>query len=1470
MNKRKHKIVSIILIMTLVLTTAFVPSAFAGNNSVEVDTLSLLVINEDGNKIEKDLTIVASYEGLEEEVTAINNETGYYEFPSTTTLVEGAFENNQEMGKADISFEIKPNSKIYETKTTTIEVSEPSDLLLLKQAELEYAEYPQGQLLMKDYDTKEDSPLPSTKVVAELTDGTAEVVTDENGNFSFKGIAASSEIKNLLIKDTDEYEGNNVSMQSFASLNNKITVEERWEAKDNTIFKYGNEVFINEGKYSVRYAGNFMFGAIDNTEISKTLEGRFYEDLEVRITEEGAEPIYIKNREGKISKPYSAKIYVDNKAPVVTDIKCESSVLNFTDFGIFGNKEADLKVTITATDELSGVKEMYLFAQENGGQKNIKPEDIIKDGEKYQGEFIIPDVSDTYEATLNVVVCDNFGNESTACLLLEDREKSTIYIEKEKPVVESFSLISTKKDGFNYTDTFTAIKFKVTEALSGINAIKLEVNNEEVKSYTFTKETKVYEEELNIDTYVKQNPSTDGKYTVKITALDNAGNEICEEKSIFYDGVAPEVALKGCKEGDIYKEAPTITVNVSDNYVEKTSTKFKVFLDNEVVDTITSTGENSFTYDDFKKDGTYTLEAVTTDAAGNLSNSAKLSFVLDTTKAKTEISVTGEKSSSSNNWYNGKVDITVSATDETSGLLSVVTKIAGTTIGTESFDGSSASGELKYSVAKNFFEENQSKNGQYTILVTTTDIAGNVSEKEEVIKCDVVKPEISLSGIDNNAHYGIVPTLEIEIAEKYTEKLNATVTVTRDGQNIDKKSIESETSFTYNQFKVDGDYTVTVEAIDEAGNKAESKSISFTYDTTLPAVTLSGVEKDKHYNEDQKVSLKAIERNYDVTKVTVLVERVLDGQTTTESFSDTQMYQEDSDFETTFTKNGTYTIKATATDKAGNTSTSNVLSFTIDKEKPVITLEGITANKHYNKAPKLSVTLDDSYMETVNAVIKVYRDGKEVDSKEYTGKDSLSYSNFTKDGVYKVVVSAKDKAGNEADMKTISFVYDTTPAKLVISGAVNNEYYASAKEVVLSVKELNYKELKVDVSVVRELDGTKTTETFKSVDPSAVDSMYKNSYSKTGTYTIIATATDEAGNKSTSNTLVFTIDTVNPVVKISGVSTGENGYEAVVMPVIKYSDSYYASKKITLTNMSGQNTSGLSYTTTENSKGGTVTYANFAKDEVYDGYYTLSVEVKDKAGNSSKDEIKFSVNRFGSKFELSEYVKNLNGGYVKDPGNKIVINETNVSKLSEIEGRIVKDGESMPGELTSTLTNVNGWNHYEHAFDSKAFKKEGIYTVSVVSKDAAGNVNDSSQKAEPVTFYIDKTAPLVSLTGINEGMISTEKVEAQLYIADSLALAEYTVLVNGKEVDQAKFEGGEVESKTKFTVGYGKDQVVKIIVKDKAGNETIHEVGDITISTDFFTKIYANKVLFYGLIVTAGLLVVASGGLIIASKRKKK
>lgn len=629
-----------------------------------------------------------------------------------------------------------------------------------------------------------------------------------------------------------------------------------------------------------------------------------------------------------------------------------------------------------------------------------------------------------------------------------------------------------------------------------------------------------------------------------------------------------------------------------------------------------------------------------------------------------------------------------------------------------------------------------------------------------------------------------------------------------------------------------------------------------------------------------------------------------------------------------FTVNGTFTVPAdfdsnyltinvVVNDYAGNTYNNDVhAKLAIDVTDPIIKVtyndaaDTFSNGKYIGNNKNRVATIDITELNFDNSavVISVIKDGKAVDIKpNFTAVDgavdengdqigwrmAIDYATLG-EGDFEFDITYTDKAKNKNNGWTgddvavnKNFTIDNTKpvinVEITNDNVKNDKYFAADRKATVTITERNFDEnYKFDWNgLTYALDGeVKTAPTPKIVksDKETYIRVYEIDFSAEGDYTFDVKYTDLADNVaetyscSSVSYKEFTVDKTAPALEIMGVAD-KSANNGDVAPVVTYSDINFNKDAVSII-LSGINNGKVNYsgTYTENVHGQTYTYANFEKVQEVDDIYTLTAKLTDMAGNETEKTITFSANRFGSVYDLAE-VKDIISKYLQVEED-IVFTETNVDSLDRegIKIKLTKNGtptDLVEGtDYTVEVTGGNGqWSVYKYTVKKVLFADDGRYSISIYSKDAAGNVNeniDETKEAE-ISFGVDKTKPVIVPIDFESGVqYAVDMKTVSVEIKDNLVLEGVKIYLNGEEIEY------KVDGET-YTFDISKSnskQDVKIVAVDAAGNEQAIEVNDFLINTNIFVRWYNNTPLFVGSII--GVVVFALGITIFLVFFKKK
>ena len=620
-------------------------------------------------------------------------------------------------------------------------------------------------------------------------------------------------------------------------------------------------------------------------------------------------------------------------------------------------------------------------------------------------------------------------------------------------------------------------------------------------------------------------------------------------------------------------------------------------------------------------------------------------------------------------------------------------------------------------------------------------------------------------------------------------------------------------------------------------------------------------------------------------------------------------------------------ITTSMTDRAGNKTDNVKDSLSIDKTKPVIDVkydnnEHTTygGNDYYKADRTATVTVTERNFDESLVEATIMRNGG-----RYTTIGGWTHNNntadpdklthvakivYNTDGDFTFDIAVKDKAMNSADKFTQQkFTVDKTAPVIDVSfdnnSAKNGNYYKADRTATIKITEHNFNSGSQYVNIPVTAEGT-TAPSVVGWSGSGDDHNATVSFNKDGKYSFTVDYTDLAGNKAVQKKVdSFYIDKTAPEVEITGVADHQ-AYNGTVAPVVTYRDDNFTDDhdfRFTKIDINGKSddTSKFDYDTGGNGVTEFIyKYRDFAEVLENDGIYNFTVELSDKAGNSTSKSVTFSVNRFGSTFRTTDEPteKLINNGYT-NAEQDIVVEEINVTPLTKHSVTLAKSGgnstelvENTDYTFTSS-NNGNEWCKSVYTVNKKNFSDEAAYTVTIMSVDKAKNTNnnrmaDSSLSTEQknkrecaISFVVDKTSPLVSITGIKDNELYKEASKKVKIVCEDDNLDKSKLVVT---LDNKKLAEGEdytiVDDKDGSIAGMLTAEIVlkaetggikenlKVTIGDLAGNTGEKSVDNFILSANIFQRFFANPVLV--ICTFAGLaLVIAAVIFFVAKKRKK-
>ena len=463
--------------------------------------------------------------------------------------------------------------------------------------------------------------------------------------------------------------------------------------------------------------------------------------------------------------------------------------------------------------------------------------------------------------------------------------------------------------------------------------------------------------------------------------------------------------------------------------------------------------------------------------------------------------------------------------------------------------------------------------GDYTFAIACTDQAGNPNEPVHyadgtvaptAFTIDKTRPTISVTYDNNSAlngnYYNANRTATVVVTEHNFDasRVNITLRATDDGADIALPTVSGWTSSGDRHtatiaYQRDGLYTFDIDVTDKAGNtSADFTEQTFYVDTTAPTLEITGVADRSANNGDIIPVVSYSDTNYDDAQVNItLTGAMCKGVALDGSYADQHNGKVFTfkNFAKEKEVDDIYTLAATLTDKAGNTTEKTIL-FSANRFGSTYALSAATEqlNGSYVQTPQDVVVTETNPDALQNIRITLFKNNQTIILQEGTdyrievrGGNGQWYEyiytvlakNFADDGVYRLTFYSEDAAGNIAEntldtkKQEIGFGVDKTKPNMVVTNLESDTTYPLEN---LTVSLSAGDNLLLQSVVVYLDDYSKAYKTWTAEEIAAIvadqgEFTFDIPGDSTGAHQVKIVCTDAAGNEQTEEITNFYVTT---------------------------------------------------------------------------------------------------------------------------------------------------------------------------------------------------------------------------------------------------------------------------------------------------------------------------------------------------------
>jgi major membrane immunogen (membrane-anchored lipoprotein) len=543
----------------------------------------------------------------------------------------------------------------------------------------------------------------------------------------------------------------------------------------------------------------------------------------------------------------------------------------------------------------------------------------------------------------------------------------------------------------------------------------------------------------------------------------------------------------------------------------------------------------------------------------------------------------------------------------------------------------------------------------------------------------------------------------------------------------------------------DGTYTAQASQEDDAGHAGISTEVTFTVDTTPPALTLVTPANGEHLDTSRPTfGGLAGQASGDQPSVTV---KIYKGSTISGSPTQTLEVTPNGGEWTTGSggpalANGTYTALAEQSDEAGNRAELTA-TFTVETNSPKVTLDtsGLEIREGYllaGETPSFSGTCATEPQDGKVVSVKIYIGTSTSGEPVETVSGALSGSSWTtapvakalRDGIYTAQAEQTDSNPfSQTGVSTaVTFTVDTQAPTVELTSPAEGAFVRSSDPTLSgsagagawdgAVAVVIHEGESLAGKIVASGAGASSGGAWSYAPPHALND---------GPYTAQAFQKDVAGHTGISTPVTFTVDTTPPALTLQVPADGES--LGTSRPTFSGLAGHAAGDQplVTVKIYRGSSVSGSAIQTLKVAPDGAEWTTGSSVAALPNGAYTALAEQSDEGGNRTERVVIFTVDAHAPHVTLTS------------PAD----GSSSFSSSQTVSGAAGTEGGDLPGitvqlyagstitgqapiEVVTVQASNGGWSAVFGGLSP------GTYTADAEQSDDLGNIGQS----EPVTFTV--------------------------------------------------------------------------------------------------------------------------------------
>ena len=971
--------------------------------------------------------------------------------------------------------------------------------------------------------------------------------------------------------------------------------------------------------------------------------------------------------------------------------------------------------------------------------------------------------------------------------------------------------------------------------VNGQTATVAIVDSSNVVKYTYTTTVANGVWSVNV-TAAQAHALVDGSYSIQATVSDTTGNTATTViQTVTVDTVPPTVTISTT---DTTTNQPTQTISGHVTATEAAAGATVTLFDtvNGVTTQVGTAAVGSdgawSTSVTLSGDGTHSIVAQDTDAAGNTGASAPVTFALNT--AGPSISITTPIAGDNIiNKTEAAAGVAISGTAvagsggaAVNGQTATITIVDGTNTVKDTYTATVTAGA--WSVNVTAAEAQGLADGSYSIKANVSDAAGNAATTaSQAITVDEIAPTIAITSPvagDNiinktEAAAGLTISGTAVAGSAGVNGQTATITIV-DSTNAVKDTYTATVAggaWSVNvtaaqaQGLADGSYSIKADVSDAAGNAATTVSQAVAVETLPPTVTISTASATT--NQSTQTISGTVAATEAVAGSTVTLFDTVNGVTT--QIGTATVVGGAWSTTVTLPGNGNHSIVAQDTDAAGNVGSSAPVVFTLATVAPTIAITSPVAGDNIiNKTEAAAgVTISGTAVAgtggvAVNgqtATITIF-DSTNTVKDTYTAtvaagawsvNVTAAQAQGLADGSYSIKADVSDAIGNAATTATQAIMVDETAPTIAITSPVAgdniiNKAEAAAGVTISGTAAAGSAAVNGQTATITIVDSTNAVkDTYTATVTGGAWSVNVTAAQAQGladgSYSIKANVSDAAGNAAAAASQAITVDETAPTISITGPVAGDNiinkteaAAGVTISGTATAASAAVNGQTATITIIDSTNTVKDIYTATVTAGAWSVNVTAAQAQGLADGSYSIKANVADIAGNSAITASQaITVDGTSPTISITSPVAGDNVINKAEAAAGVTISGTAAAGSAAVNGQtatitIVDSTNTVKDTYTATVA-AGAWSVNVTAAQAQGLA-DGSYSIKADLSDAAGNAATTATQA----IAVDETAPTIAITSPVAGDNIINKVEAAAGVIVSGTAAAGSAAVNGQ------------------------------------------------------------------------------------------